>query len=230
MKICEYYDFRSKTYDSDRIKGYHYFISRDKIKILKNYAKKDFKTLEVGCGTGVNLESIKNSGIGYGIDISDCMLKIAKAKKLKVGKASATQIPFKDESFDLVFSFQVLPHVEDIQKAINEMYRVCTKRGTIIIDLYNYSSIKHLNGIIVEDILNKKKTYVKYLTYKQMTDLLPLNTKIKKVYSLRLIGFAGFLYKIPIISNIMHKLDLFLCRIPILNKLSSYKVFIIEKI
>ncbi len=55
--------------------------------------------------------------------------------------ADAENLPFESDSFDVVYSFGVLHHTPDTQKAIDEVYRVLKPGGKIIIMLYNRTSL-----------------------------------------------------------------------------------------
>ena len=79
-----YYDKYSKHYDTERRKGYFGFInSLDFEKILPLAAGQ--KVLEIGCGTGLILERTHEiANEAYGVDVSEGMVRICKAKGLKV--------------------------------------------------------------------------------------------------------------------------------------------------
>ena len=51
-------------------------------------------------------------------------------------KASAENIPFDDETFDLVISLGVLHHIPDTQKALNSIVKKVNKDGQCLIYLY----------------------------------------------------------------------------------------------
>jgi ubiquinone/menaquinone biosynthesis C-methylase UbiE len=102
---------------------------------LKN--KKDI--LDVGCGTGAVTLDIAQSTKGnvVGIDIDSEKLEEAERvlsiiPNIKLMKADTLNLPFEDESFDLVVFSVVLIYIKDQQKAIREMARV-TKRGGYVL-------------------------------------------------------------------------------------------------
>ena len=87
--------------------------------------------LDVGVGPGFLAAdlaaAVGSSGRVCGIDISDDMLAIAARRAIRPGSArvelsrgSATEIPFDDESFDLVMCTQVLEYVSDVPAALAE--------------------------------------------------------------------------------------------------------------
>lgn len=93
--------------------------------------KKDFKkVLEVGAGDGRLIGGIYNKlkCKCYSVDINKSLSKHVKKKYPKVitKVGDIIKLPFKDNSFDLVYTYQVLQHVapEDIEQAIKELVRV----------------------------------------------------------------------------------------------------------
>lgn len=112
----------------------------------KLYEKVDLKNkrriLDVGCGTGaVTMDiALLTKGDVVGVDIDDG--KLQKAERLlsginnaKVMKANVLNLPFENESFDLVVFNIVLVYIKDQQKAVNEMARVTRKNGVVFATL-----------------------------------------------------------------------------------------------
>ncbi|HNQ16204.1 MAG TPA: class I SAM-dependent methyltransferase, partial [Pyrinomonadaceae bacterium] len=60
------------------------------------------KFLDVGCGTGANLEMLSQFGTAEGVDVSDDALEFCRRKGLNVHKGLAEELPFPDETFDVV--------------------------------------------------------------------------------------------------------------------------------
>src|SRR5678816_2545140 len=61
----------------------------------------DLRILDVGCGTGANLEMLSQFGNAEGVDVSDDALDFCKRKGLTVQKGLAETLPYDDESFDV---------------------------------------------------------------------------------------------------------------------------------
>lgn len=109
-------------------------------KLLKKRDIYGKKFLEVGCGLGYfsNKASIIGAKV-TGIDIGPELVKINK-KKTPGGKfvvASASKLPFKSNSFDIVLSTEVIEHVENQKRAMKEMLRVLRPGGLLVITTPN---------------------------------------------------------------------------------------------
>jgi ubiquinone/menaquinone biosynthesis C-methylase UbiE len=96
------------------------------------------KILDYGCGQGryvAELRSIFPLADICGCDISDVGLEIARSKNPRASfiKMDSESIDCPDESFDFVISIEVLEHVGDVRKAIQEIVRVLTPGGAALI-------------------------------------------------------------------------------------------------
>ena len=91
------------------------------------------RILDVGCGTGANLEMLKNFGEAEGVDVSDDALEFCRTKGLKAHKGLAEKLPFTDESFDVVTALDVVEHLDDDVAGLKEMRRVLKKDGRALI-------------------------------------------------------------------------------------------------
>ncbi len=95
----------------------------------------DKKILDIGCGPCGDLEWADNASERIGIDpLARKYLKLGANKhKMKYIQAFAESMPFDDEYFDVVSSFNSLDHVDDINKTISEIARVCKKEGLFLL-------------------------------------------------------------------------------------------------
>jgi SAM-dependent methyltransferase len=99
---------------------------------FKNQDSK-IKILDVGCGTGGNLEMLAKFGAAEGADVSDDALEFCKSKGLTVHKGLAESLPFADESFEVVTALDVIEHLDDDIAGLSEMYRVLKRGGNTLI-------------------------------------------------------------------------------------------------
>ena len=116
-------------------------------------------------------------------------------------QGSITELPFENNQYDLVCAFDVIEHVSDDVKAIDEMLRVCKTGGHIAITVPAYMFLWGPH-----DVVNHH--YRRY-TLKQLTVLLNQHngTLIYKTYfnSILLIPIAAFRIAIQIIEKINGK-------------------------
>ena len=91
------------------------------------------KILDVGCGTGGNLEMLEKFGVAEGVDVSDEALEFCQSKGLTVHKGLAERLPFADESFDVVTALDVVEHLDDDVSGLKEMHRVLKTGGKTLI-------------------------------------------------------------------------------------------------
>src|SRR5689334_16551624 len=85
------------------------------------------RILDVGCGTGANLEMLSQFGNSEGVDVSDDALEFCRGKGLTVQKGLAETLPYDDESFDVTTALDVVEHLDDDIAGPKEMHRF-TKR------------------------------------------------------------------------------------------------------
>ena len=102
------------------------------------------KVLEVGVGAGMDFSRIAAlCSDAHGVDLSDKNVERTKCAldtfglKGTVQQGSALELPFEDETFDGVYSYGVLHHTGDTQKAIDECFRVLKSGGKFGIMLYH---------------------------------------------------------------------------------------------
>jgi ubiquinone/menaquinone biosynthesis C-methylase UbiE len=91
--------------------------------------------LDVGTGTGVFAEAFAAAGLVVtGIDINAELLAVAAgyAPTAQFKEASAEQIPFPDQSFDLVFLGHVLHEADDLLATLQEARRVTRQRVAVL--------------------------------------------------------------------------------------------------
>lgn len=120
------------------------------IKKIEPFLTKDSKILDVGSGYGsFVLTAIRNGYDAYGIEIEHFEHEVAKERATMLGMqdsrfhhGSATQLPFANDSFDVVTFWNVLEHIHDYKKAILEAKRILRKGGKIFIVAPNYFSFR----------------------------------------------------------------------------------------
>lgn len=115
------------------------------------------KVLEVGCGTGKfwykNKGDIKKSLDITLSDFSKSMLKIAKDKlkdldyNFKYKEINVEEIPYDNESFDVVIAEHMIYFAPDIDKALAEIKRVLVKGGILYVTANSSETMAELNEL-----------------------------------------------------------------------------------
>lgn len=154
---------------------------------LKNQ-NSNLKILDVGCGTGANLEMLANFGESEGVDVSDDALEFCKTKGLKVHKGLAEELPFEDESFDVVTALDVVEHLDDDIGGLKEMNRVMKKSGRALIFV---PAFMWLWGV-QDDISNHRIRYTK----KQIVERLE-----KSGFEIERATYANWTFFAPILAG-----------------------------
>lgn len=105
--------------------------------------------LDAGCGAGLNLTWLRSYSGGrevVGVDLIPDALKFCRARGHKLlAQASVTALPFADESFDLVTSFDVLVQLTGARAdelAVSEMYRVLRPGGVAFVRVAAYEWLR----------------------------------------------------------------------------------------
>jgi len=135
----------SDYYDSIA-EGYNELHKEEQLKKLKIIIdnldiKKNYKLLDIGCGTGFCFEHFNCKM--YGIDPSLKLLKKVPERlfgTVITKQAGAEKIPFQDRFFDIIISVTAIQNFEDIGKAISEIIRIAKPNCQIIISCLKKSS------------------------------------------------------------------------------------------
>lgn len=154
------------------------------------------KVLDAGCGTGMMLESCKYLE-AYGLDFSNEALKYCKKRNLtNLLRGSINALPFKNNYFDIVLSFDVIGQemdftgsnsniLQDNVKTLKEIGRVMNKNGILIVNLpaYNFMRGNHDKAVGInkrytikeaKDTIQKAGFEIENITYRN-TILFPIS-------------------------------------------------------
>jgi SAM-dependent methyltransferase len=114
--------------------------------------RRDLQILDAGCGTGAAMGYLAPFGTVTGCDLSRLALGYCQKRGLShLGQATIVSLPFADECFDLVTSFDVLYHraVGDYGQALKEFHRILKPGGRLFLRLpaYNWLRARHDEAI-----------------------------------------------------------------------------------
>lgn len=168
-----------------------WFVARRRIvqKVLDSYLPDAEKRriLEVGCGSGGNLELLSTYGTLYAMELDDYARELANTRgACLVEKGSMPDnIPFL-ETFDLICMLDVLEHIEDDVKALREIGNKLNPSGKLLLTVPAFEFLWSAHDVA----LAHKRRYGK----KQLIELLG-TAGFKTVYSTY---FNSFLF--PVIA------------------------------
>ena len=111
--------------------------------------------LDCGCGFGSYYSLTKDLNTLY-LDLSYNQLKrFGKKYGLRSNRicGDILNLPFKDNTFDLILCINILEHVVDIDRALKELHRVLKDEGVLLVVAVNRESI------IREEIFNEFRIY-----------------------------------------------------------------------
>lgn len=101
------------------------------------------RVLDVGTGTAIAVEitqdAVGPSGLAVGVDPAARMLEVAHAERpgLALAAAEVLDLPFLDESFDLVVANFALPYFRKLDTSLFEMKRVLKPGGLLAVSMYS---------------------------------------------------------------------------------------------
>ncbi|MGA6981103.1 MAG: class I SAM-dependent methyltransferase [Candidatus Sulfotelmatobacter sp.] len=106
------------------------------------------RVLEIGVGMGADyLEWLKAGALATGIDLSPSSADQARRRcelagyKPDLQVSDAENLSFSNDTFDLVYSYGVMHHSVDVQRCVNEAWRVLKPGGEARIMLYHHPSL-----------------------------------------------------------------------------------------
>jgi SAM-dependent methyltransferase len=132
---------RSSAWWGVHVARYHFALPR----------VKDRRTLDIACGTGYGLPILKAQAkrvVGAEIDPD-----AARQARMQAGGGTAhvvvangCHLPFPEESFEVITSFETLEHLEDRSRFLSELRRVLTPDGLCILSTPNANYTRPVNG------------------------------------------------------------------------------------
>ena len=177
------------------------------------------KILDLGCGTGIILKEIssKNSSVElFGLDLSENMIaqatrRLGTAAKLTVGDAE--NLPYLDNTFDLVCCVESFHHYPNPKKALSEINRVLKKGGLFLLcDTWTSSPLRQIMNFFIR-FSNDGDVHI-YSENAETEKTAELMDNVSKLYE-ELISFsdlydsASFEAKKMIVNQLIRRVDVY---------------------
>ena len=110
------------------------------------------RVLDIGCGAGNMFHHLSRYGSVVGVDNNPKPLAVARERGYDVREGLAEDLPFEEESFDLVSLLDTVEHCDDDMAVLRECYRVCAPGGYLVITVPAFMWLWSHN-----DVLNDHK-------------------------------------------------------------------------
>lgn len=144
MSFDEKY-FSTHTYADVTFAKYsmYWWSNRFYARLARRYGKRGARLLEIGSGLGHLVGQLEDSFETYGMDVNYWAVEQSKSvvNKSALQTASAQELPYKDNSFNVVIIKHIVEHLPDPKKAVAEIGRVTETGGTLILATPNLDSL-----------------------------------------------------------------------------------------
>jgi ubiquinone/menaquinone biosynthesis C-methylase UbiE len=170
--------------------------------------------LDIGCGTGEYVK--KFSAMGFklsGMEPAVSMREAAQKNnpKLKILDGVATALPFKDESFDLVFAIEVFRylHIEDFRQSMAEMLRVLKPGGRMFFSMVNkyaldgFYALQRVRQLVNRSTADTKHPHCEFFTPASLkAEMNRAGINEVEVFG-RMLASLRFAYKVPLLGGLL---------------------------
>lgn len=187
--------------------------------IIESKSDKKLRVLDLGSGWGC-FQSWQFKNHGYEVIAVDLCPEFIMSSDFVVNDlfferiiSDCTVLPFENESFDIIFCKELIHHVDDPIEILNEMFRICSQNGKIIIEEPCTSILLTQQMTKIDEAIKVGITHY-YYTYKNYVDYMKLISK-----NLYIDEKPSIISNNHKILSIIQKSILYLSKIPYLEKI-----------
>jgi ubiquinone/menaquinone biosynthesis C-methylase UbiE len=151
------FDRRAGSYERDWRSRFHALVVAGSIEVALRAVPHPAAVLDLGCGTGALLRALADrlpAGVELsGVDPAPAMLEVGRAalgahERVRLARAVAEHLPFRDASFDLVVSTVSFDHWTDQPAGLAEVARVLRPAGRLVlVDLFAIGWLRPITAL-----------------------------------------------------------------------------------
>ncbi len=98
--------------------------------------------LDAGCGSGRTLQELAPLGTVHGLELDPSAAAVARARGMgEVIEGRLEELPWGDESFDLITCLDVIEHTPDDRVTLRELLRVTKPGGYLLVTVPAYQAL-----------------------------------------------------------------------------------------
>ena len=162
------------------------------------------------------------------------MLDKARERSLRVLQASITALPFPAESFDVVYSYKVLAHVEPIKEALAELARVTRRGGYMLLEFYNPLSLRYLVKVFkpasrISEMTTDEAVFTRYDALESVREYLPHDVKLVTLRGIRVVTPLSYVYTLPPLGKLFGRVERALADAPFFRRLGGFLVVVAQR-
>jgi 2-polyprenyl-3-methyl-5-hydroxy-6-metoxy-1,4-benzoquinol methylase len=173
------------------------------------------RLLDAGCGSGKYSLPLRMRGFDVlGMDVSFKALQMVRersqARELDIDilAANVFQMPFKEDSFDIIWCYGVLQHLllKERESAIKEFRRILRKEGILFLEVFGKDDMRYGGFEVEPDTFSRKNGIVYHYFDNHEIEELLRDFLYKIIESRKEKRFKGKLYTRHIISVVAKKI------------------------
>ncbi len=170
------------------IEDYHWWFSAKRRLIASELAsQKKGMLLDIGCGTGANMNAFKKFHTSIGCDGSIQALRFSKFRgNSNLVLCNAKDLPFKAGTFDFVTVLDVFEHIDDDERSMRDVGRIMKTRGRMILTVPAHMFMWSEHDVLIDH----KRRYC----YSELSEKIKRNN-----FNISKISYWNFMLFLPVL-------------------------------